>query len=550
MKRNLFTKSIVVSVALSALLAGCGSTSTGVDTGSGNNGDSNVQKSISGKAIDGYLQNAVVCLDLNQDGYCQSHSEPMTTTLSDGSFQLDITQAQRDNANFDEAMLLIFGGVDVDTKRDFTGKLMAPNDGSSLLNVSPITTIVAKNVQKALKAERGLTREQIKDKIKEARKKVAVALEIGEDEVGLDPVERKVAGDDKLIRKALQIQKSFEAQLSAAQTANKDLKEKIDDLYEALADGLDDMQDGEVGLDKLYERAVQKQLFKETLKGQSPEQMIAIADKIGKNLDDAFDDHEIDGDLEKIAAISRDDIDKIREGAKSGDLSTVIEGIVYVPTNDWLKKYIEHDLLEIGIKPTDALVDKLKSIYGDDIRAGVLLEKSDKLKESNDEQLKEVYQKILILKEKQKREKEAEDARYDKEVKVNLKAIFSEKTFYVIDEDGVFALTFNTEVNSVIDDENEETKLKIDGNSIYAIDDKKGKDVLTYKTQTDEYYEFYGDDSELIRFYKEKDKAEAYANTIQKKFQKREDGYQSGESDEVSTSPSDDYEKSFDSIYG
>lgn len=412
MKRNLIVKSIVVSSVLSGLLTGCGSSTTNNDS---NNIESNKQTSISGKAIDGYLQNAVVCLDLNDDGYCQAKSEPLTTTLADGSFKLNITQAQRDNANFDEAMLLIFGGVDVDTGRDFSGKLMAPNDGSALLNVSPITTIVAKNVQKALKAERGLTKEQIKEKIKEARKKVAIALEIDEDEVGQDPIERKAKGDDKLIRKALKIQKSLEAQLAAAQTANKDLKEKIDDLYEALADGLDDMQAGEVGLDKLYERAAQKALFQETLRGQSPEQMIAIADKIGQNLDDAFD-HIEDGDLEKIAAITRDDMDNIREGAKDGDLSTVIEGIVYVPTNDWLRKYIEQDLRELGIKPTIALVNKLKEVYKNDVRAGVLLNKADKLKESADPELKNIYKKILLRKEQAKQEKEAEEAKYSDEI--------------------------------------------------------------------------------------------------------------------------------------
>ncbi len=411
MKRNLFRNSIVVSVALSALLAGCGST-----TASDNNGDNgnsgNKQTSISGKAVDGYLENAVVCLDLNEDGYCQASSEPMTTTLANGSFKLDITPAQQQNENFDKAMLLIFDGVDVDTGKNFTGKLMAPNDGSAILNVSPITTIVAKHVQKALKADRGLTKEQIKEKIKEARKKVADVLEIDEDEVGLDPVAIKNKGDDKLIRKALKIQKALEAQLAATQASNKDLKEKIDHLYDALADGLDDMQDGEVGLDKLYEKAAQKDKFKEVLRGQSPAEMIAIADKIGKNLDDAFDDDAIGGDLEKIGAITRDDMDKIREGAKDGDLSTTIEGIVYAPTNDWLKKYIEQDLLELGIKPTPALVNKLKAVYKNDVRAGVLLRKADKLKGNADSELAAIYKRILLRKQQAEQENEAEKAKY------------------------------------------------------------------------------------------------------------------------------------------
>ncbi len=532
MKRNLTVKSIVVSVALSALLTGCGS--TGADEGSDT---SNVQSSISGKAIDGYLQNAVVCLDLSNDGYCQASSEPLTTTLADGSFKLDITPEHRANENFDEAMLLIFGGVDQDTGKDFMGKLMAPNDGSAMLNVSPITTIVAKNVQKALKAERKLTKEQIKEHIKQARKKVADALEIEEDEVGLDPVERKIKGDDKLIRKALQIQKSIEAQLIAAKISDKDFKEKIEDMYEALADGLDDMEDGEIGLDKIFEKAAGKDKFKEVLRGQKPEDMLAIVDRISKNIEDAFEDAEIDDDLEKIAAISRDDMEKIREGAESGDLSTVIEGIVYLPTNDWLRKYIEQDLLEIGIKPTPALVNKLKAVYKNDIRAGVLLNKAEKLKESADEELRNIYKRILFLKEKSQKEQEAEDAKYETEVKVDLKALLSGKTLYIVDMDDerdssgnhtfsfeIEELKFNDDVTSVVDEENEVIELKIDGNNIYAYEeDEDDKDVLTFKSQTEDYYEFYAEHGEPVRFFKDLSTAEAFATEMKEKFEEIRD---------------------------
>lgn len=552
MKRNLTVKSIVVSVALSALLTGCGS--TGADEGSDT---SNVQSSISGKAIDGYLQNAVVCLDLSNDGYCQASSEPLTTTLADGSFRLEITPEHRENENFDEAMLLIFGGVDQDTGKDFMGKLMAPNDGSAMLNVSPITTIVAKNVQKALKAERKLTKEQIKEHIKQARKKVADALEIEEDEVGLDPVERKIAGDDKLIRKALQIQKSIEAQLIAAKISDKDFKEKIEDMYEALADGLDDMEDGEIGLDKIFEKAAGKDKFKEVLRGQKPEDMLAIVDKISQNIEDAFEDAEIDDDLEKIAAISRDDMEKIREATEGGDLSTVIEGIVYLPTNDWLRKYIEQDLLEIGIKPTPALVNKLKAVYKNDIRAGVLLNKAEKLKESADEELRNIYKRILFLKEKSQKEQEAEDAKYETEVKVNLKELLSGKTLYVVDMDDerdssgkytfsfeIEELKFNDDVTSVIDEDDEVTALKIDGNNIYAYEeDEDDEDVLTFKSQTEDYYEFYAEHGEPVRFFKDLSTAEAFATEMKEKFEEIRDYFPDYRgNDERETSSEDAYE--------
>ena len=91
MKRNSLFKGIMLSVAVSAVLTGCGS-ETKSDI---NLDDENIDKivkatTISGKAIDGYLQYSTVCLDISQDGYCQS-TEPMTTTLKDGSFTLDIS---------------------------------------------------------------------------------------------------------------------------------------------------------------------------------------------------------------------------------------------------------------------------------------------------------------------------------------------------------------------------------------------------------------------------------------------------------------------------
>ncbi|HIP60338.1 MAG TPA: hypothetical protein EYH01_07930, partial [Campylobacterales bacterium] len=237
MKRNSLFKGIVLSTALSAILTGCGSIESLVEDIKDDIVPEIAQSSIRGKAIDGYLKDAVVCLDLNQDGYCQASSEPLTTTLDDGSFTLAVSEAHRSHENFDEALLLVFGGVDVDTGKDFRGKLYAPNDGSELLNVSPITTLVAKNLEKALKAERKLTREQIREKIKLARKKVADALEIDEDEVGLDPVTfQKENQDDKLIRKALQVQKPIEALMFAADIDESERKDEIEEIYEALAD--------------------------------------------------------------------------------------------------------------------------------------------------------------------------------------------------------------------------------------------------------------------------------------------------------------------------
>jgi hypothetical protein len=534
MKRNSLYKGLAVSVALSALLTGCGTTNS-------SNQDETDNKtikttSISGKAIDGYLQDAVVCLDLNEDGYCQANSEPLTTTLVDGSFKLDIKPEHKAHANYHKAMLLIFGGKDIDTGVDFTGKLFAPNDGSSILNVSPVTTLVAKNVQKALQQEGNLTKEQIQEHIKLAKQKVAAALDITEEEVDEDPVARKNAGDDKLIRTSLKLQKALEAQLAAAKVADKDIKEKTEDLYEALADGLDDLAEGEVGVDKLYEKAAEKRLYKETLKVENTTQMLLLVGKIGKNLDRAFDEIEGDDDLEKIAAITRDNIKDIKDSSDLDSVISVIEIDVNDPRlkaeHDWAKEFISLDLVEVGIEPTNELVDKLKDILKDEIKPGVLFEETKKLKDSQDQSIVNVYQKILQYKEKFENAKEAEEIRYSDEVKVDLKSILSDKILYIPDvEEGedeqkeiiIDTITFDKELKRATDQNGKVRALEIEGNLLISKVEGEGReeeeDVLVYKTSTDNYYEFVSEDGYSVKFFKEKEKAESFAAELKKRFE-------------------------------
>ena len=537
MKRNSLTKGLIVSVALSAFLVGCGSTTSTQDKGA-------KQTSISGKAIDGYLQNAVVCLDLNEDGYCQAKSEPMTTTLDDGSFSLKISDAHRAHEKFDEAMLIVFGGVDVDTHMDFKGKLLAPNDGSAILNISPITTLVAKKVQSSLKADSELTREQIREQITQARKKVADVLEISEEEVSLDPIEhRKTKGDDKLLRKALKVQKSLEGLLAAAKVSDAKQKEKLDEIYASLADSLDKM-DGERGLDRLFAKTAENEKFKQAFKGQDSGQMLAVMDKISENLDKAFDElAESEDKLEKIAAIANDNFETIKTGTQSGNLDDAITGIVYLPDDarfkaefDWQKMYIENDLSELGIRPTPELVAQLKSLYKDDKRAGVLFRKAERLKERGEDSLLKVYERILALKVASQKEEAAEKARHDDVVKADLKALLSNKTLYIVDEDydgkrasvEVHAFVFNADASVVIDDENRETKLKIDGNNIYAEDDGE-VDILTFKKQEKDYYAFYAEDGEEIKFFFKAAKADDFAKELERKLQDKFDFFSTTE---------------------
>lgn len=447
MKRNSLFKGIVLSTAVSAVLTGCGSVDSLVEDIKAEI----AQSSIRGKAIDGYLKDAVVCLDLNKDGYCQASSEPLTTTLDDGSFTLAVSEAHRAHENFDEALLLVFGGVDVDTGKDFRGKLYAPNDGGELLNVSPITTLVAKNLEKELRAERKLTREQIKERIKAARKKVADALEIDEDQIGLDPVAfQKTNKDDKLIRKALQIQKSIEALMFAAGVEDSERKDKIEEIYEALAEGLDDLG-GEKGLKKLFEKAAEKDKFKNMFQEQDRDSMLALTEAITQNIDTAFDGFDQDEDqLEKIGALTEDVFAEIEKDVKNPQ-DGFITGIVFLENDDrfqdnfdWNRKHILGDLTYLGMdNPSSELVESIIALFHghEKIRPGILFIKKERLRDAEDENLKRLYVKIKNFEAELKEKKEKEEAQKDSQI-VKIQAPMS---IYTPEHDGYGKVTFNTD---------------------------------------------------------------------------------------------------------
>lgn len=98
---------------------------------------------FSGIAVDGYIAGATACLDLNSNGMC-GIDEPTTTTKEDGTFTFD------DVIVGDNQLLpvIVFGGVDTATGKEFVGELKniidsdSVNTGKKLL-VSPLTDLVA-----------------------------------------------------------------------------------------------------------------------------------------------------------------------------------------------------------------------------------------------------------------------------------------------------------------------------------------------------------------------------------------------------------------------
>ncbi len=392
MKRNSIVKSIALSVTLSVVLAGCGgNSSTPKDVVKDDVAKDAISSiTISGKAIDGYLQYATVCLDLSQDGYCQE-GEPTAQTAKNGSFNLEIKPDIQIKDSFTEAMLLVYGGKDVDTGEDFRGKLLAPRE-AEVVNISPMTTLVAKAVQKELKDTK-LTKEQMKEKVRDHKEKIAKIFNIEIDDIIKDPVAHKDT-NPKLIKEALKIQKAVEAMSGASE--DNDVLEKV---YERLVEKLKDAEDAG-GIDALLD-----------ISFADDKELLEATKAINKNIEKSFEKFE--GDLEKVAFITKEDLRKIKE-KKFDDIELSDEDDIFIrDADEWDNAFIKSSLKNIGIKnPTKEQIDKIKEQI-DDINPRVISENIKKFEDSEDNILKEVHEKIKEKKEEEKKRRQFKKAKND-----------------------------------------------------------------------------------------------------------------------------------------
>lgn len=111
-------------VALALILAGCGDVSAGNHSGSGSastdggtsgSGGSlppSTATTLSGVAVDGYLSKANACLDLNDNGVCDT-GEPLTQTDDQGKYTLQAPSP--DAANNHHVLIEVVSGITVDT---------------------------------------------------------------------------------------------------------------------------------------------------------------------------------------------------------------------------------------------------------------------------------------------------------------------------------------------------------------------------------------------------------------------------------------------------
>ena len=234
------TKTSLFLIILTLLLSACG--------GSSHNGDSNLSKeiidkvedekpepiktyTITGRVIDdSYIQNATLCLDLNDDGYCQQSETPISTS-KDGSYNLIITKQIQKNRLFKNSQLIAYGGRHSSSGAYFISRFSAILDGDKI-NLTPMSTLVTKYLK-----DKNIT----DNNIKVAKNSVEKIFDLESGDLDKDPT-----SDINILKKNVLLSFSIEYITIGDMRGARDYnvifkrKNKIDKMYSFLASKIDD----------------------------------------------------------------------------------------------------------------------------------------------------------------------------------------------------------------------------------------------------------------------------------------------------------------------
>ncbi|MBV1888948.1 MAG: hypothetical protein KUG67_01750 [Proteobacteria bacterium] len=256
----------------SALLVACGGGSSGGGGGSSDNGTT-----FSGLVADGYLVNAKVCLDLNDNKACDD-GEPSADTIEGGAFSFNASRSQIDN---NPVILEATAGITIDedtgvaVTRDFV--LTAPA-GSEF--VSPLTTLVQAEI------EAGSSVEQAIQDIQTLLGTDADLLE--------DYVAKKVAPEDPDDAEGIAQAAAYQRLHEIAQVATQVIAINAESMAEAAAD-----QSSESTVGELFELVIAAVV----------EDIGLIADAVDDDVSEEFDPTTVLAVVEDDVGIDTTDID-------------------------------------------------------------------------------------------------------------------------------------------------------------------------------------------------------------------------------------------------
>jgi flagellar basal body rod protein FlgC len=265
---------VSMSLIVSSILVGCGSSSSSSDATS---------TTVSGVAIDPELQGANVFVDANENGI-YDNGELNTTTDNLGNYSLDIKDSDIGKP------IVVTGGVDRVTKKRFTGKLTAIIEaGKTQQHITPLTTLIEK-----YKNENNIT------SIDDVKAHVAAQLGLNVDDLDKNIVE---AGNETALKVALRVENV------AKNIANETADKGVEDIYKIIAaklkesnvsKALEDCINQEINSTSLTYAKINdldKELDALDESGLSAEALALTVDNIDTNITNAQSEQELNDDL-------------------------------------------------------------------------------------------------------------------------------------------------------------------------------------------------------------------------------------------------------------
>ncbi|MCJ8326502.1 MAG: hypothetical protein MJK08_05305 [Campylobacterales bacterium] len=243
MNKKLFlknkSKTILMSIALSTFLVACGSSNkdsnqTNTEKPSEKSSEKPSEKkqedsvkpvqvkTLTGKIVDGYLDGAKVCIDLNTNSTCDKN-EPIELSDDKGSYTLNI----KDIKDIHKYYVIAYGGIDIDTGKKFTGILKSFAVNDKIVNLSPLTTLLSASI--VLSDDK----ETIKKDLEIKKAFLAKSFKLDINDLVKDPLSLE---DNKVYKKAFALQKVVEILSSIPGV-------KQSNIYTKLAKNIDGISD-------------------------------------------------------------------------------------------------------------------------------------------------------------------------------------------------------------------------------------------------------------------------------------------------------------------
>ena len=188
---------------------------------------------VAGTVVDGYISDAIVCIDSNLDYDCRDEPDELqTTTDANGNYYLAVDAISLASGYY---RVLATGGYDLTALRDFDASLSAvaaadPDGQAAEIIVSPASTVVDIVYEN-----------QNSVSLDEAQELAADFLNLSVDELALDPVAHFTSAlHSELFYQGSKLIKSFELILEKAFPGIEPEPEHHHQIYQALIAGAND----------------------------------------------------------------------------------------------------------------------------------------------------------------------------------------------------------------------------------------------------------------------------------------------------------------------